>query len=257
MADASLNESDAESAIAAQDRLVARLRRLDRAEVAAMVEAAAEATQCLAALAERGVNPVTEALGGASVVQEWAHFPAGDVVDPATHSLYFYHAHVAHERMVDENGHFHTFVRAKELYPDLEPAAPAPAGPEAANPVAHLVGISTDATGRLLRLFTVNRWVTGEAWYDADAVSRMLDRFDMSVEAPSHDLNRWVTAVVRLFRPQIVDLIRARDASVAEFKAAHPDRDVYDARDFRVTSQTPVDFLQQIRAIESVLGEAA
>ncbi len=238
------------------DSLIARLRLLTRADLAALYEAAAQATQSLAALAERGVNPVTEALGGASVVEEWAHFPPGDVVDAATHSLYFYHAHVAHERLANEHGHFHTFVRPKALFPDLEPAAPAPRGAGAAGPVAHLVGISTEASGRLIRLFTTNRWVTGEAWCDGDAVSRMLDRFDMTVDGPSHDLNRWVTAIVQMFRPQIEDLMRARDAKVAEFRAAHPERDVYEARDMRVTSETPVDFLAQIRAIESAMGDA-
>jgi hypothetical protein len=237
------------------DALVARLRQLPRDELQALYDAAAEAIACAATLAENGTNPVTEALSGAEVVEEWAHFPAGDVVDPDTHSQFYYHAHAAEERSAGEHGHFHTFVRPKQLCPDLAPVA-VPDGidaDDAAAWIAHLVGISTDASGRVIRLFTTNRWVTGEVWYHAGAVIQMLGRIDMTGEQPSRDLNRWVTAVIRMFRPQIEDLIRVRDASVAQFQQAHPQSDAYEDRALQVTSEVPVDFLTQIRAIEAAL----
>jgi hypothetical protein len=238
-----------------QNRLMDRLRHLPRDKLLAMYYAAADATECAAALAHRGTNPVTEVLDGAEVVDEWIHFPRGDVVDPNTHSQYYYHTHATAERVGGEHGHFHTFVHPKKLAPQL---APAPV-PEGENPedeagwITHLVGISTDASGHPIRLFTTNRWVTGEVWYDADAVLYLLDRFDITVDKPSHDLNRWVTAVVRMFRPQIVDLVRDRDLRIAEFKAAHPGRNVFEDRALPVTSEMPVDFLNQIRAIETAL----
>jgi hypothetical protein len=123
-----------------------------------------------------------------------------------------------------------------------------------ADAVTHLVGISTDAEGQLIRLFTTNRWVTGEAWYNADAAIRILERFDITTEQPSRRLNRWLSAVVRLFRPQIVDLIRARDATMARWRRAHPERDVFEDRALQVTSEMPVDFLAQARAIEAALA---
>lgn len=233
---------------------VARLRLLARAERLALYQAAAEATQCYRRLADRGINPITAAVAAAERVEEWAHFPPGDVVDPTTHSQYYYHAHSADERVAGEHGHFHTFVRAQALFPELKPISPA-SGSEAGN-IAHIVGISTDASGRLIRLFTTNRWVTDEAWYQADAVIGMLDRFDLTPDGPLHDLNRWVSAIVRMFRPQIIDLIRARDATIEAFRRAYPDRDVYEDRELRVTSERSVDFLEQICAIESAIGPA-
>jgi len=116
-----------------------------------------------------------------------------------------------------------------------------------------MVGISTDASGRIIRLFTTNRWVTGEVWYNAAAVTALLDYFDIDVERPSHDLNRWVSATVRMFRPQIEDLLRDRDEHVAQFWRAHPGSNVFEDRALQVTSETPVDFLVQIRAIEAAL----
>jgi hypothetical protein len=239
-----------------QAKLIARLKRLSRAELGAMYNSAVEATDCIRALAESGANPVTKVLAGTDVVEEWAHFPLGDVFDPHTHGQYYYHAHAAHERVANEHGHFHTFVRPKRLFPELAPATM----PDRASFddegawIAHLVGISTDASGRVIRLFTTNRWVTGEVWYDGEDVIRMLERFEIAVDQPSHDLNRWVTAMVQMFRPQIVDLIRARDLKVAQYQAAHPECAVFEDRALQVTSEMPVDFLAQIRAIETVIS---
>lgn len=235
------------------ERLAGRLLRLPRDELLALYEAAADAVACATALAENGTNPVTEVLHGADAVTEWAHFPEGDIVDPDTHSQFYYHAHAAQERVAGEHGHFHTFVRPKPLFPDLAPTAVPEQAGEQSGWVAHLVGISTDASGRVIRLFTTNRWVTGEIWYSADDAIRMLDRFAMTRDVPSPELNRWVTAVVRMFRPQIVDLLRERDARVAQFQATHPASDVMEDRSLQVTSEVPVDFLAQIRAIESAL----
>jgi hypothetical protein len=220
-----------------------------------MYYAAADATECTAALAHRGTNAVTEVLNSAAAVEEWMHFPPGDVFDPNTHSQYYYHTHAAEECADSEHGHFHIFVRPKKLLPELLPTAI----PEGENPkgeaawITHLVGISTDASGHPIRLFTTNRWVTGEVWYDADAVIRLLDQFAVTVGKPSLDLNRWTTAVVRMFRPQIVDLVRARDLTIAKFKAAHSARDVFEDRELQVTSEMRVDFFIQIRAIETAL----
>ncbi len=210
-------------AVVSDDKLIARLAQLGRDRLAAMYDAAAEATARLAALADIGLNPVTAALAGAAAVEEWRHYPESDVIDAATDSQFYYHAHAVSERVENEHGHFHTFVRASRACPQLQPANWAEGtSPDAAAAVTHLLGISTDARGRVIRLFTTNRWVTGEVWYDAAAVIRMLDRFDMRTEQPSCDLNRWVTAVIAMFRPQAEDLIRARDARLAQFAAEHP-----------------------------------
>lgn len=265
MTSAALNKESDKPAKAAKLTLVSDrtfsadgLRTLGRDELLAMYDAAAEVIVCLAALAKKGKNPVTEAIGDAAAIEEWAHFPPGDTIDAGTHSQYYYHAHAAEERASGEHGHFHTFVRPRKLFPDLEPAALADnaASIPESNWVTHLAGISTDATGYPIRLFTTNRWVTDEAWYGADAAIAMLDRFDITAGQPSPELNRWVAAVMRMFRPQIAGLLRARDEAVARWQVAHPDRDVYEDRELQVTSELAVDFLAHIRAIEAALASA-
>lgn len=240
------------TASADEQRLFDALRVMPRAELLGLYDAALEAIESMAALADAGINPVTAVLSGTDVVEEWAHFPPGDVVDPTTHSQFYYHAHAAEERAPREHGHFHTFLRPKALFPELQSAKTDDAQ-QKGEPYTHLIGISTDASGQLIRLFTANRWVTAEQWHPADDVIAMLDRFDIAIERPSPELNRWVSAVVRLFRPQIVDLIRARDEAVAHWRTTHPDRDVFEDRELQVTSELPVDLLAQVRAIEAAV----
>ena len=239
----------------ADDALVAPLRALPRDELTAMYEAAAEAVGSIGTLASVGLNPVTAAIAGAAAVEEWAHFPAGDVINPATYSRFYYHAHAADERTNGEHGHFHTFVRPRAQAPGVQPIVAPEATAADAPRVTHLVGISADASGRVIGLFTTNRWVTGEVWHDAEAVIGLLARFNMTHDEPSSALNRWVTAIVRMFRPQIVALLRARDACIAELRAAHPHSDVFEDRTLQIASAMPVDILTQIRAIETMLEQ--
>ncbi len=232
--------------------LTAMPRQLSRNELLAIHDAAAVAIECIGALAKKGRNPVTEVLAGANTVEEWARFPTGGVIDRGTHCQFYYHAHATHERAANEHGHFHTFVRAKR--PAREPPSIVAASDAAW--ISHLVGISTDASGQVNRLFTTNRWVTDEVWHAADALIGMLDQFDMTVSRPSRDLNRWITAIIRMFRPQIVELIRARDLRVTRWRAIHPDEDVLEDRDLQVTSEIAVDFLTKIRAIDAAMDRA-
>ncbi len=56
-----------------------------------------------------------------------------------------------------------------------------------------------------------------------------------------------------MFRPQIADLLRARDDTVAELQRAHPGANVFEHRALQITSEISVDFLAQIRALETAL----
>ncbi len=227
------------------------LAGLSREELETMLAAGYEARECMRVLHKVGRNLVGEILEGQGPFVQYEHYPKGDVYDPETHGQYYYHAH-----RPGEHGHFHTFLRAPGMPPGVEPApyegdAPRPLGREA---VAHIVAISMDAWGRPLALFTTNRWVTAETWYRAEDVARMIDRFEIDHAWPSWPTNRWLGAMLRLFRPQIVRLLEARDRMVAEWQARHPDRDVYEDRELEVTSWLPVSLDDQIRALEARLG---
>lgn len=201
-------------------------------------------------------NVVREVLREQGTFYELEHYPKGDVHDKDSHSQYFYHAH----RGIDgENGHFHTFLRAKGMPRKFDPApydgdVEWPAGDDA---LSHLIAVSMDPKGYPIGLFSTNRWVTGETWYTADDVIAMLDHFFMDMLYPSWPVNIWITETMRLFRPQIEELLIKRDASVDAWRDKHTDKDVYEDRDLEVTSEMLVDVDKQMDAVNKELKSRA
>lgn len=190
-----------------------------------------QALFCEAVLAKSGTNVLLESLPGAKTVSTWTHYPTGDVFDPETGAQWYYHSHPAAEGST-EHGHFHCFVR--------------PEG--ASGPVHHLIGIGVDAYGRLGRLFTVNQWVVGDTWLDAEATIALLPRFDLHFARPSYLVNRWLSAVVALYAGEIAALIRQRDAVLS---AHRPDEgaDARADRALEVTSERLVDLGRTAREL--------
>jgi hypothetical protein len=139
--------------------------------------------------------------------------------------------------------------------PATLPGAVPPDDPNDA--LCHLVAISMDRAGFPIRLFTTNRWVTGETWYVAPDVARLLDRFRMDLAYPSWPVNIWISAMVQLFRPQIETLLAQRDAAVADWQARHPGADVFEDRALEVTSMVDISVEDQITAVNAALKAAA
>lgn len=231
------------------------LDQLSNEELEAMVAAGQEVTEIHRLLAKTSDNIVGELLKNNGTFYEWDHYPPGDVYDHETHGQYYYHAHAEDQRFQGEHGHFHTFVRPKGMPPGVKPARiPEYVKPEDPNDnLSHLIAISMTPAGLPFRIFTVNRWVTGEVWYSAKDVAVLLDFFKIDHTQPSWPVNRWVTAMVQLYKPQIVDLAEARDRKVAQWQQQYPDRDVYEDRDLEVTSYLDIDLDQQIQAVASTL----
>jgi uncharacterized protein DUF6969 len=225
--------------------------RLGAAELDAMAAAGAEALDCVRVLAKSGDNIVSELLRSQGTFFEWDHYPPGDVRDPETRGQFYYHAHAATARQPDEHGHFHTFLGSGGIPEGVRPAAGGRGAGLKAAPICHLVAISMDRLGAPFRLFTVNRWVTDETWYGARDVIAMLDRFEIDLARPSWPVNRWIGALLRLFRPQIVELIQARDRTLAAWRRAHPDADVFEDRSLEILSSVPIDVTEQVARVSA------
>lgn len=227
--------------------------------------------ECRRELAKRGSSVLLEVTKGLVRVPEWHRYPEGEVYDPVSHAQYFYHRHAAEARggppALREHGHFHLFLRAEGMPPGTAPllvpeqaVANAPVPPQSAplkhgmrDEVAHLIAIAIDERGEPIRLFTTNRWVTGETWYAADDMIRMLDRFELRIEAPSPLLNCWLVALVRLFQPEIAVLLRKRDKQVQEWQWRWGRRGhaFEDAR-LEIASSIEIDLDARLAAIEAV-----
>lgn len=228
------------------------LAALPRVRLEGMRAAGDEILECYRVLDKAGLNIVGEILRGCGTFYENEHYPADDVFDGETHSQYYYHAH---RGAAGEHGHFHTFLRAAGMPPGVAPlphagAEPWPQGEEA---LSHLIAISMDAYGFPAALFTVNRWVTGDTWYRAQDVVRMLDRYAIDHAFPSWPVNRWIGAMFRLFRPQMAHLLAQRDAVIADWAQRHPHGDVFEDRALEITSRLPISVEAQIDAVREAL----
>ena len=235
----------------------------ESAEVARLDAAAGTVAGCRRALAAQpgGIFAALAAVPGG--VADWQHYPPGDVYDPLSHAQYFYHAHPAGLRTAGEHGHFHTFLRAEGMPPGVAPlvlpetALPGEASPPQAAPlkhgardeVSHLVAVALDQQGEPIRLFTTNRWVTGETWYRAEDVIRMLDRFALDSAGGPTLVNAWLGAVLQLYRPQIALLLQRRDQTVMNWRRKRRSNVFEDSR-IEVTSSLDIDLDARLAALD-------
>ncbi len=223
-------------------------------QLIAMHEAGAEVLNCYRVLAKAKTNTVAELLRHQGEFLEWDHYPKGDIVDWETHSQYYYHAHPKDKRP-GEHGHFHTFLRYKGIAKGVDPMPlEFPQEKNKDRIGAHLIAISMDNKGFPIKFFTTNRWVTDETWYEAEKVIAMLDSFEIDHTHPSWATNRWLTAIVKLFRPQIEDLVFKRDKIIKTWQKRYLGQDIFENRDIEVTSECKVSVVQQIRGLEKALG---
>ena len=225
--------------------------------------AAAVIRECRRELAAAGSSVVREAIGRTGEAEDWRHYPGGDAYDPVSHAQYFYHRHPAPDDS-GEHGHFHLFLRGEGMprgtMPLLLPEAAIanlPTPPQAApskrgarDEVSHLVAIALDAAGEPARLFTTNRWVTGETWYRAEDVIRILDRFSLDAAEPASAVNGWLAAIVRLYQPEIAMLLRRRDETVMDPRRRRRKIDVFEDPKLEVTSSLTIDLDQRLAAID-------
>jgi hypothetical protein len=258
---------------------MADLTKLNRVALERMAAAGREVQDCERVLRKSGDTILGEMLRGAGVFYEWSHYPEGDVYDPESHAQYYYHAHPAASRGLPEHGHFHTFLRPRGMPPGVAPLmlpelaiADAPAAP--ADPIlapvaqpnqggnndrfSHLVAIAMSPDGAPIRLFTTNRWVTGETWYAAGDVCAMLERFAVDLARPSWPLNRWISAMFRLFKPEMAALLEARDAAIMNWRRRHRGKvHVFEDRRLEVASMIEIDVGAQLELVERALRRAA
>ena len=248
--------------------------RVSWGEIDRMIAAAALIREIGRELTGCNLDIVSEVMTGHATISDWRHYPDEDVYDPNSHAQYFYHTHPAHpvrRRAGLEHGHFHTFLRAEGMPVGVAPlllpeiaVAEAPPPPPQAPPlrrgireeVSHLVALVLDWQGKPVRLFTTNRWVTGETWYPAGDVIRMLDRFELAEVGPSETLNQWLGAVFRLFRPQIAESLRLRDETVMAWRRRRRTH-VFDDPALEITSSLDISLDAQLAFLDRVRSEKA
>lgn len=243
-----------------------RFAEIGRDGLEDMVAAGEEVMEIERILAKTEDNVVGELLKGQGTFYEWNHYPDGDVYDADTGSQFFYHAHPADER-IGEHGHFHTFLRPVGMPTGVRPASlPDLQLPKDENDaLSHLIGISMDSWGKATRLFTTNRWVTGEVWYGAKDVIAMAALFEIGHSQPSWPVNRWLNTLFRLYLPDIVALVRERDTTMGAWEnqplpideeTGAPVSSVFENRQLEVTSYLKISVPDRLATVVSALEKA-
>lgn len=219
-------------------------------DMRAMREAAVEVAECQRVLAKAGLNVVGELLRGHDTFYEDDHYPTGDVFDGASGSQYYYHAHRGIEL---EHGHFHTFLRGQGLLPRGSAGSSMAAAECPSDDVlVHLVGVSMDPWGFPMALFATNQWVTGESWRPASDLDVLLPNFEIDHAWPSWPVNRWITALLALFRPQVRALLIQRDAVVADWAKRYPETDALQDRRLELTGWMAIDPKRQVAELDRI-----
>lgn len=236
-------------------------------DLRAMAEAAKRASAITRRLAARGGNVVSELLPGRGEFYQWDRYPEGGVYDPAAGAQYYYHAHPPGARADvcgAEHGHFHTFMRTPGAEGAENAAGAAGAKGAAPGPPSHLIAVSMDRRGAPVRLFTTNRWVTGETWRDAAESKRLLRGFGVAQPSAFAPVNGWLAALLVMFRPVIERLMDERDAAVAAAAAPaggragrRPQAEVFEDRSLEITSWEDISFDARAAEILAALKKAA
>lgn len=191
-------------------------------------------------LARTNKHLLSDVLSGQMPVQ-WAHYPMDDAIDEKSGYQWFYHTHGTEDRRVDHaHGHIHLFAKrslwSRRLQSKHEKAFQMLCGstPLLAN-TCHLLAIGFDAKGLPVSLFTVNRWVTGDALLSRQLTLNLLQK--MQINSGYLHVDAVITSVIQLCFDEITALMTMRDKSLADCKAPDP----LNEQQLEILSETQID----------------
>lgn len=187
-------------------------------------------------------NVVSKILPPDKVSKEWAHYPANAFRrDLKNHTQFYYHSHPSTDpERVPEHGHFHIFLRKPRFKDHEQPLAMSKKYRESKGEkdnLTHLVAIAMNEYGLPSALFTVNHWVVEGIWFNATRIAQELDTFVLEIENSPYSLvNAWITNIIALFKPYIIELLKVRDEVLAETAREQADKNVFQNKSLEVTS---------------------
>jgi len=149
----------------------------------------------LLAWGQVGRNAVMDVLDGTDRPRCGEHYPREALAFGDGRWRAYYHSHPEGLPAPAEHGHFHLFVEA-------------PATVERDRPWAHVAALSIDPWGQPVRWFTVNAWVTDDAWAPVGPLLAALDA--LQPEAEGATLASWLAGMLHLYRPELASLLAGR-----------------------------------------------
>jgi hypothetical protein len=186
---------------------------------------AAQLYDCIQNLGAQRSNPVLELLRDIPTFAQGKKYPQPALTFGEDDWRSYYHSHSMADADVREHGHFHLFTRQGQGW-------------------AHLAALAMDQEGQPLRWVMTNRWVTGNDWRDR---SSLLSAIDALVPGGEPDvLRRWLASVLKLYRPELGDLLDARDARIAGLLPGRSLEAVLDDRTEYELASMPIDLTAKL-----------
>lgn len=181
-------------------------------------------------------------------VHWWEHYPDDDARDAVTRSRWYYHVHAPGDRDVNEHGHFHLFLHRTQMDDSAIPFAQPKEGEDALAFVSHIAGLSINHQGIPVSWFSTNRWVTDEFMYPAATMIAHLDRYNVNESPEDKTVNRFLTAMVALYREELAELLYARDNALATLGAGPENPELLESG-HDILSVIPIDLDAKIESI--------
>lgn len=211
---------------------------MKRAEVN-QTEAAKTVVEMIVRMAQEARPLMTRILPDAEATC-WEHYPEDDARDSKTRSRWYYHVHPPGDRDPGEHGHFHLFLHRTQMDEPCATMASPAEGEDAPAHVTHIAGLSIDHHGIPIAWFATNRWVTDEFMYPAATMIAHLDRFNVDQTPEDDAVNRFLTAMVELYRDELAGLLRDRDARIAHLQSQVGAQSVFEF-DNDILATVPID----------------
>lgn len=225
--------------------------RLTESQLERMRGAAENLLECYVDLSSAGTHLLAEMLDG-SPPRQWAHYPDDDVIDRASGYQFFYHSHAPDDRDPSlEHGHIHVFARmdvhgnAIDMNTEDDFLRRLNGEPVEACTIS-LLCVSLDAKGVPNSLFTVNRWVTGDHLLSAATTRKLIPGFLVQVEQ-YRVMNKWLTALLTLFGPQVEQLLIERDRKLLGLANDRMAVGLLEDESVEILSSVAIDIDQQIQ----------
>lgn len=178
-------------------------------------------------MAEAETNPVLEIIDCDKPLEENKKYPSGLLQFNQKGWRAYYHCHPAsragNHRFKGEHGHFHIFVRTQ-----IEPET-----------WSHLVALAMDNMGQPLGWFTVNHWVTGEAWESSTILVRYLNT--ISLDSQYSLVERWLLSLVALSCEVVSEVLYQRDKVLGRMNINTEEQDIKQNKDIYLLSESPVN----------------
>lgn len=194
-------------------------------------DAAQQLLQVLQKMGEQHTNPVLDLLGPTPRIIENQKYPDEYLRFGCESWRAYYHCHAAPNKLENEYGHFHIFVRLSDANQESEKWS-------------HVTALAMDSMGQPLCWFTVNHWVTGQTWASANNLNPLLTKLPSASDATLAE--HWLMAMLKFYRSFISKLLQERDSRLNQLQQPASDENILMDHNVYELSRQPIHLLKEL-----------